>query len=192
MTEYLPGTNSETPQALEKNLLATERLLGALRSEAEHPQSVINRDVWFEDDGSFDASIGPPLAEVPDPDNMENGYLVGLRPDGVGQVVMLQRERGGVVGRVVITLQEGKPTRLLGERRTVWHPQSGLSRPERINGQLVPLDLLDQLGSALPEAFDAKRAWLYGARRGFLWVFARAITRALKPSHADTRRAIER
>lgn len=164
----------EDPQAMELNISATGKLLDTIRDEAAHPRSVISRELWFKDDGAFDLSAGPPLAAIADPESWGNSYMVGLRPDGVGQVVMLQREKGGVVGRVVITLYDGAPTRLLGERR-VWDPELGLSCRESIDGQLASPDLLDQLGVSLSKAFDAKRARLYDDKPGRLRTLASAL-----------------
>jgi len=176
MTEYnlTPlGPSPEGPEAIQANVLATGRLLGTLRAEAEHPQSLLDSGTWFEDDGTFDLSEGPTLAELPDPENLENSYMVGLRPDGVGQVVMLQRE-GGVVGRVVVTLNDGVVTRLLGERRVV-DPKSGLAHREIVDGRLAPPDLLDQLGTALPRVFDTQRAYRYNQKPNRLRTIASAL-----------------
>ncbi len=157
---------SAQPAEVEANVVATGRLLGVLRAEADHPQAVIGKELEFADDGSFDLTGLPPLAETPDPDDLGSGYLAGIRPsDGAGQVVLLQREKGGVVGRVVVTLQEGRPTRLFGERRVSWRPEFGLTRREMLKGQLATPELLDQLGVRLNGAFEAKRARMNDAKQ---------------------------
>jgi len=153
----------ELAETITDNIAATGRLLDVLRSEADHPQALIGKEQDFMDDGSFDASVGPPLAETADPDNIGNGYLAGLRPDGAGQVIILEREKGGVVGRAVLTLREGQPTRFLGDRLIPDRPEFGLTRRETVDGQLVPPQLLGQLGAQLVRAFDVKRARINAA-----------------------------
>jgi hypothetical protein len=167
-SESFPLALPESAQPVEvaANVAATGRLLGVLRTEVDHPQALIGKELEFADDGSFDLTGLPPLAETPDPDDMGSGYLAGIRPsDGAGQVVILQREKGGVVGRVIVTLHEGQPTRLFGERRVPWHPELGLTRREALKGQLATPELLDQLGIRLSGAFEAKRARMNDARQ---------------------------
>lgn len=139
------------------NIAATGRLLDVLRTEESHPQSVIGARVEFADDGSFDSSIGQPLAEVSDPADPWSSYLAGLRrSDCAGQIVLLQREKSAILGRVVVMLREGQPTRLLGQR-TLRLQQFGITEVKRLTGQLAPPALLDLMGVRLVEAFDARR-----------------------------------
>jgi len=148
--EDLPA-RSETAADID----AVGSLLSVIEREAAHPQTVICDKAWFEEDGSFDATIGPLLAEIGDINN-DNAYQVGLRPDGLGQVIMLQRERGGVVGRVVISLSRGTRSKVYGERREPWGA-NGLTYRKILDGEPIDPNVLVGLSELLPVAFEEKR-----------------------------------
>lgn len=161
----IPGSTPEQPELT--NVEATGQLLDVLEQEAAHPNAVISDKDDFPEEYSPSLVLrehaGPyieplPLSRVGDPNNPDYSYLVGLRPDGIGQVIIQTLVNGGVVGAVELILQRDQPTVAFGELHDTWGPKVyGLSDRDIQDGEPVPAEMLTQLGASLQVAFEARR-----------------------------------
>lgn len=141
---------------LEKaNIDATNSLLDILQSEATGSNTVLNITNFDDNYLKNDATRLPPLNIFRDPENENNEYLIGLRDDGTGQIVMLVRENGGVVGRLELTLKRDQTTVAHGERLE----QAKNRFPERhiLEGERVSPEILIRLRDTLPSIFEMRR-----------------------------------
>jgi hypothetical protein len=164
--EMDPAAAFEDLQIIERNVAATDALRETLRAEAGRSRFSVFQEGWFELESTA-ASASPTLAEIPDPAVPGSGFLVGLRPDGIGQIVLLSKETDGVTGRVIVTVQEDVATRLQGTKLFPWIPKHGLAMSVLLDGQLAAPELLERLNDELPQVFEAKRAQLYGNQISF-------------------------
>lgn len=187
------------PDSREPNIAATNRLLSILEAEADRPDAVIGRSEFPEKYQEYslgkDGSIGrPPLNFIPDPIDDNNTYWVGLRPDHIGQVVMLQSERGAAIGRIELTMRPDTPTRAFGEREEEYLIGGAIRSSQRhvLKGELVSADTLENLGEGLLTAFDAirqanrlqeERKTLKGRMARFIRTKVQAMT-----SHSEKKR----
>lgn len=151
------------------NIAATNSLIGILRAGVEHPQPVISGEAQWDESLStgIDPMVGLQMDHLSDPDEPRNSYLLGMREDGVGRIVMLEAgPRGGVGGRVTMTLREGMPTSLSGGRTMRLHTKGGIPYDEYVKLDRPALaEELDALSARLPVLFEARRTRQYGGNK---------------------------
>lgn len=187
---HFPGEPNIVPSPAEHTneqreaIAASNAVLDVIEREASRPDAVIRHDLWFEEDGTFDLTdpSGPPLAEIRSPYDergifrlghqgylvktvWDKTYLVGLRPDGLGQVKMLTRgtlqclgyDQGGVIESALLNFRRDQITTASGKRTDPYGTSGMMVLPRELKDEPVEPRVLLQLSLLLPEAFGAKR-----------------------------------